>query len=146
MLTSTVATATSSWSSCRPAAAGHPPGCVCSGGGASRPGTLGTLYEIIENDPEYKKSLEANDRTAVNRAIRNVIWANNEDYGDIMNNESTFPQIDKDGSWIQTTFDDHSHIWSDSPNDFNEARPRRRFAEADTTDNDELPTDHLAQY
>ena len=104
------------------------------------------MYRMIENDSEYKKSLEANDRTAVNRAIRNVIWANNEDYGDIMNNESTFPQIDKDGSWIQTTFDDHSHIWSDSPNDFNEARPRRRFAEADTTDNDELPTDHLAQY
>jgi hypothetical protein len=37
-----------------------------------------------------KKSLEANDRTGVNQANRNVIWANNEDYGDIMNNESTF--------------------------------------------------------
>ena len=76
----------------------------------------------------------------MNRAIRNVIWANNEDYGDIMNNESTFPQIGKDGSWIQTTFDDHSHIWSDSPNDFIETRP------TDTPDNDELPTDNLTQY
>ena len=78
----------------------------------------------------------------MNQAIRNVIWANNEDYGDIMNNESTFPQIGKDGSWIQTTFDDHSHLWSDSPNDVIESRPRRRFAEVDTPDNDELPTDN----
>jgi hypothetical protein len=28
-----------------------------------------------ENDSDYKTSLEANDRTGVNQAIRNVIWA-----------------------------------------------------------------------
>jgi hypothetical protein len=28
-----------------------------------------------ENGSDYKTSLEANDRTGVNQAIRNVIWA-----------------------------------------------------------------------
>ena len=82
------------------------------------PGYANSLYEVIENDPDYKKSLEANDRVGVNQAIRNIIWANNEDYGDIIDNKTKLPQIGKNGQFMQTTFDDHEHIWADSPAEF----------------------------
>ena len=28
------------------------------------------------------------------------------------------PQVGKNGQFIQTTFDDHEHIWADSPAEF----------------------------
>jgi len=46
----------------------------------------------------------------------------------ILNNEAALPQLDKDGSWIHTSFDNDNHIWSDSPNDFTAEEPQSELS------------------
>ena len=54
--------------------------------------------------------------------------ADQNTYGDFLNNQAALPQLDKDGSWIHTSFDNDNHIWSDSPNDFTAEEPKSELS------------------
>ena len=68
--------------------------------------------------------MQSNDIDRINQAIRTSVMANSEMYADIINERNKLPQLDKDGSWIHTSFSDDSHIWGDSPKKFTAERPK----------------------
>ena len=88
----------------------------------------GELYSAIENDQLYQLALQTKEIPRINQAIKNIVMADEDTYGDFLNNEAPLPQLDKDGSWIHATFDSDNHIWSDSPNDFTAEEPQSELS------------------
>ena len=88
----------------------------------------GELYSSLENDQVFQLALQTKEIPRINQAIKNIVMADQNTYGDFLNNQAALPQLDKDGSWIHTSFDNDNHIWSDSPNDFTAEEPKSELS------------------
>ena len=72
-----------------------------------------TTMQNIEQDAEYQRLRQANDKVGVNRRIRRIIQENqltNEAYNYIVNWGDLVPQVQADGTWTMTSWDDHSPL------------------------------------
>jgi len=70
--------------------------------------------------------------------------ADNDTYGDFLNNQAALPQLDKDGSWIHTSYDNDNHIWGDSPNDFTAEEPQSELSSFQVSEKEREAADTLS--